>query len=189
MANNNWPHGFRPLMVDAQGAPVGVEQYAKPASDTNAIYTWDLVQKVAVSQATEGKTRPDAGCQTFATGTPGTTLILGTALNGAPGSKISWHAIIDDPSALFEAQSSGTTAITVASAAGKNANVLNTAQSNGLSNAASAMQVNSATIAATAGLDLRIRDLHYNVQNAEGANALLEVLILKHQNANGSAGV
>ena len=187
--NNNWPHGFRPLMVDAQGAPVGINQYAKPASDTNQIFTWDLVRKVAGSQVTEGKLRPDAACQTFATGTPGTTLILGATLNGGKPSAATWHAIVDDPNALFEAQCDGSTAITVASAAGKNANVNNTAQSNGLPNAVSVMQVASATIAATAGLDVRIRDLHYAATNVEGANALVEVLILKHQNANGSAGV
>ena len=186
--NQNFPHGFKPLMVDLAGAPVGVREYAKPVSDTNPIYTYDLLRKVAASQIVEGQMISTPACQSYATGTPGTTLILGASLNAGAASTASWHSVIDDPSALFEAQMSGTAAITVAAYAGKNANVLNTAQSSGTT--ISAMQVNTSTVATTAGLDLRILDLSRNISNNENAaNAIVEVLILKHQYAPGSAGV
>lgn len=174
-------------MVDTAGAPVGVNQYSHNASDSNAIFTWDLLRKMATSQTEEGQMIPTPGCQTFATGTPGTTLILGSALNAVAASVAGWVTVVDDPNAIFEAQCDGTTSITVASDAGKNANTNNTAQTNGTTT--SAMQVSSSSIATTSGLDLRIRDLYRNVSNAEGANAIVEVLILKHQYAQGSAGV
>ena len=188
MSNNNWPHGFQPVMVDTAGAPVGCKQYAKPASDTNAIYQCDLVRKLANSTYVQGSQFPTPGCQTFSTGTPGTTLILGASLNAGVASKASLHLVVDDPTAIFSAQTDGSTAFSVASHAGKNANVNNTAQSNPLYSV-SAMQVNSGTIAATAGQDLRILGLVPLVGNSEGANAIVEVLILKHQYAQGSAGV
>lgn len=187
MANNNWPHGFRPLMINTAGAPVGVREYAKPSSDTNAIFTFDLLRKIASSQTVEGQFIPTPSVQSFATATPGTTLIVGSSLNYGAASMATWHTVIDDPGAIFEAQADGTTAITVASAAGKNANVTNTAQTNGT--LISAMQVNSGSIATTAGEDVRILDLYRNISNAEGANAVLEILILKHAYANGSLGV
>lgn len=189
MGNNNWPHGFRPLMVDTAGAPVGVREYAKPASDTNAIYTWDLLRKMATSQTVEGQLIPTPSVQTYATGTVGATgtLILGVSLNAGAASAATWHTVVDDPAAIFEAQCDGTTSITVAADAGKNANANNAAQTNGTS--LSAMQVLSSSINVTANLDLRILDLSRNVSNAEGANAIVEVFILRHQYAQGSAGV
>ena len=176
MANNNWPHGFKPLMVDLAGAPVGVNEYAKPASDTNAIFTYDMLRKVATSQNVESQLIPEAGCQTFSTGTPGTTLILGNSLNyGAPNAA-TWHTVIDDEKALYEAQCDGTTPITVASVAGKRALINKTAQSNGLRQ--SAMQVNSSSISGAAGTyDLILRDLYRALNNAEGANAIVEVMV------------
>ena len=188
MTNNNWPHGFQPLMVDTAGAPVGVKQYAKPASDANAIYQFDLVKKVASSQSVQGSQFNSPGCQTYNTGTPGTTLILGSSLNFGAASKATLHLIVDDPSAIFSAQSDGSTVITVASSIGKNANVNNAAQTNSLY-LLSAMQVNSSSIATTAGLDVRLQDFYRLGSNVEAANAIVEVLILKHANAPGSAGV
>jgi hypothetical protein len=186
MSNNNWPHGFRPLMVDTAGAPVGVKEYAKPSSDANAIYTFDFLRKVAGSQTVEGQIIPTPTIQTAAIGTPGTALILGSSLNFGAASSATWHTVVDDPGAIFEAQISGNASWTVANAPGLNANILNTAQTNGT--LISAMQVNASTIVNTAGLDLRILDFSRNVGNSEGANPVVEVLILKHAYAYGSAG-
>ena len=187
MANNNWPHGFRPLMVDTAGAPVGVREYAKPASDANAIYAYDLLKKTNTSATVEGQLIPTPGVQTYNQGTPGTTPILGSSLNYGAASSATWHTVVDDITAIFEAQCDGTTSITVASDAGMNANVNNAAQSNGT--LISAMQVSSSSIATTNSLDLRIQDLSRVLTNAEGANAIVEVLILRHVNGQGSTGV
>lgn len=176
-------------MVDTAGAPVGVKQYAKPAAETAAIYTFDLVMKAATSQVVEGQLLPTPGIKTYASGTPGTTLILGSSLNYGAGSAISWHTLVDDPNALFEAQTTGGTAITVASHVGKNCNVDNTAQTSGTLISAMGVKDASSGIATTAGLDLRLQDIYRAITNAEGAYAIVEVLILKHAYAQGSAGV
>lgn len=189
MANNNFPHGFKPLMVDTAGAPVGVRQYAKAAADSAAIYAFDLLMKHATSQVVEGAQIPTPGCETYAQGTPGTTLILGSSLNFGAASTISYHTVVDDPNALFEAQTTGGTSITVASSVGKNCNVDNTAQTSGTLISAMGIKDASSGIATTAGLDLRLLDLYRSLTNAEGAYAILEVLILKHAYAPGSAGV
>ena len=175
-------------MVDTAGAPVGVTQYAKPATDTNAIYQYDMLRKVAVAAQVLGENINSPGCQTFNTGTPGTTLMIGPSLNFGAASTTTLHLVVDDQNAIHSAQTDGTTAITVAAAIGKNANVNNTAQTSSVYTV-SAMQVNSSSIATTAGLDLRLLGVNRNINNYELANAVVEVLILKHQYAPGSAGV
>jgi hypothetical protein len=183
MANQNFPHGFRPLMVDLAGAPVGVNQYGKASSVANAIFAFDLVKGSATSAPVEGQELPSKG---IVPGTVGAAFI-GSALNYGAASTNTWHTIVDDPRALFEAQCDSTDDITVAGKVGKNASILATAQSNG--SLISAMQVDSSTIAATGTLDLFIRDLYRDIRNAEGANAIVEVLINNHQYANQVAGV
>jgi hypothetical protein len=175
-------------MIDLMGAPVGVNEYAKAATDTHTIYAFDLVEKVAASADVEGQPIPTPSVQTYSQSTPGTDLILGAALNYGAGSEATWHTIVDDPAALFEAQCDDTTNVTVANHVGKNANVLNTAQTNGT--LISAMTVDASTIlTGTTSKDLRVRDLYRVSGNAEGAYAIVEVLIIHHANAQGSAGV
>jgi hypothetical protein len=174
-------------MVDLNGAPVGVNQYAKNAADANAIYTWDVLAKAATSAAVEGQLLPTPGCKTFAAATPGTSLILGVALNAGKASTATWHTVVDDPNALSAAQVDGTVSVTVASTVGKNANVKNTAQTGPSS--VSAMLIDSTTIATTASLDLRIRDFYRLLSNVEGPNAQVEVIFMKSASAQGSAGV
>ena len=187
MSNLNWPHGFRPLMENLQGAPVGVSAYAKPATDSNAIFQFDVVRQVVGSTNPYGEMIGQANCQTYATATPGTTPILGVALSFGAASKATFHNVVDDPFAISEAQADSTTAITMATVGSKNANINNTAQTNG--GLISAMQVSSASIATTAGLDLKIKGLSRRVGNTEAANAILEVLFMRPQLGQGIAGV
>jgi hypothetical protein len=182
MANKNWPHGFRPLMIDLAGAPVGVNEYAKAAADSNAIFAFDLVKIAATSGSVGGQTIPSKGIAVAGA----TDVLVGAALNFGAASKGTLHTVVDDPLALFEAQCSGATSISVASHAGKNASPLATAQTNGT--LLSAMQVDSSTIATTNTLGVQIRDLLRTPSNAEGANAVVEVRINKHQYANQVAG-
>lgn len=189
MANTLALFGFQPTMQDMAGAPVATNQYIKGASDTHAIFSNDLVSKVAVSQNAFGSLLPFPGVQTYNLGTPGTTLILGSALNYSSPSSGDPVLVVDDPDAVFLAQCDGSTSITVAASVGKNADVNNAAQATA-GVLSSAMGVLSSSIATTAGLDLRIKDIFHRISNnVEGANAIVEVVILKHQNAFGSAGV
>lgn len=182
MANNNFPHGFRPLMVDITGEPVGANQYAKAASDANAIFTWDLVKGAETSASVDGELIPSKGVSVAASG----NVFLGSSLNYGAPSTATLHLVVDDPLALYEAQCDDVTSVTVAGSAGKNANIVATAQTNGT--LLSAMQVDTSTIATTNTLDLHIRDLYRNISNFEGANAIVEVIINRHQYANQVAG-
>lgn len=191
MANVNAPFGFRPMLYNMDGGPSRVTQYCKPASDGQAIFMNDIVSKVAASGVPLEGGSPQPGCQSGYSGTPGTTLWLGASLNYGAASTLTFHSIVDSISAVYTAQTSGSTAKTEANAAGKNANInIGTAGQTAVAHL-SGMQIDVASIATTAGLDLRlVTELNQGQLNADNAaNEIFEVIILKHQYAQGSAGV
>lgn len=188
MANINSPFGFRPIN-NLAGGPYAVNEYAKPASDTNdAIFMFDLVGKAASSGAAPtGLGNPAPGVQSGQNLTPGTSLWLGASLNYGAVSTLTYHYVTDQPDTVYIAQVDATTSITVASHVGKNANVLTTAGS--ATTKQSAMSVNHSGIATTSSLDLRIRAVSNISPNAEGVFAIVEVTINKHENGLQTAGV
>jgi hypothetical protein len=191
MSNVNNAFGFKPLMVDLHGAPCRLAEYAKAAADAHDIFQWDLVTRVATSVAspTGPPALPVRGVKTFAQATPGTTLILGASLNYGKLSTLTYHYVVDTPSAIFAAMfgNDQPTAFTIAVDGGLNANVKNSA-STALSHI-SAMYIDDTTVLSTATLDVKLIN-GYNVPpNAEGALAIVEVIINKHQLAGGSLGV
>lgn len=189
MANPNNPFGFRTMLTTMSGVPPRVAEYGKPSTDGNfAIFQNDLVQKAASSVAVAAGGNPAPGIQSAANGTPGTTLYQGVSLNYGALSTATLHYVVDEPMCIFMAQVDSTTNITTASHAGKNANALCSTAGNALTKQ-SAMSVNHSTIAGTAGLDLRILRVSNLQPNAEGIFAIVEVIILKHELAQGTAGV
>lgn len=188
MANNNNPFGLRPISR-AGGAPFRTSQYGKPSSDSNTIFMFDLVVKVAASVPDPtGLGNPMPAIETGYQGTPGTTLWQGVTLNYGAASTATPHYVVDEVDALFMTQCSGTTSITAASHAGKNANVT-LATAGSATTKISGIQINSASIATTSSLDLRIRSISNLSPNVEGANAIVEVLINKHELGQQTAGV
>ncbi len=188
MANVNNAFGFRPIGL-VSGGPYAISEYAKPASDGNyAIFMFDLVRKAASSGASQtGQGNPVPGVESGQNATPGTGLWLGASLNYGALSTLSYHYVVEEIDAIFIAQVDASTSITAASHVGKNANALLTAGST--TTKQSAMSVNHTGIATTAGKDLRIRAVSNISPNAEGVYAIVEVLIMLHQNAQSSAGV
>ncbi len=188
MSNVNSPFGFQPLMVELSGAPSRTRQYGKPASDSNAIFQWDLLQKVTGGIANElapaGNLVPTV--QSGTQGTPGTTYWIGVAINYGKASTLTYHTVIDGPNALFRVQADSTV-IATGSHIGKNANVTNNAGST--TTGLSAMVIAGAGIATTNTLDLRLMKVSDIVPNAEGAYAIVEVTINKHELGKGIAGV
>jgi hypothetical protein len=91
MANRDNPHGLAPLGRNLSGGCLSVQEYTKDASAGTAIFIND-----AVSIETDGNL--------IATGTPGSLWYQGVALNGGPALTLSTHLVIDDPTAIFEAQ-------------------------------------------------------------------------------------
>jgi hypothetical protein len=188
MANSNSPFGFRPI-IRAGGAPFSVQEYGKAAADANTIFAFDLVGHLTggtpfalPENPTYNLSRIQSGSQL----TPGTSLWLGASLTYGAASVGTVHPVTDELDVIYIAQVSGATAITTASHAGLNANVLNTGGST--TTKQSGFQVNATGIAVTAGLDLRIRQVAMIVPNVEGANAIVEVLIMKHAYLPGAAG-
>jgi hypothetical protein len=188
MANPNNPFGFRPV-IRSGGAPFSVSEYAKALADPTPIFAFDLVGHITGGVAPPLPENPAYTLSRIQAGsllTPGTSLWLGPSLTYGAASKATIHPVCDEMDVIMIAQCSGAVAITNAAHANLNANVLNTAGS--LLTKQSAHQVNSAGIAVTAGLDLRILNVAMITPNVEGANAIVEVTIAKHTYGQGAAG-
>lgn len=189
MANLNNPFGFRPL-VRVGGAPFSCTEYAKPATDANAIFMADVVKKVVgavvLPESPQGYNLPTV--QTGYQGTPGTTLWQGVSANFGAASVATVHNVFDEIDCIFLTQAKTGTNISTASHVGKNANIsLTTAGST--TTKQSGMTLDGATIATTNTLDLRILKVAMISPNAEGDSAVLEVLINKHEFGQQTAGV
>lgn len=186
MGNVNNPFGFLPIGREG-GAPWTVMEYAKAAAHTQAIFRGDVVSKAAVSVVNPFGGPPVPGVTSLQNGTPGTTLWLGASINyGAPAAATMQY-IADEPDTVFIGQGDDNTSLTVAAAAGKNATLV-TGTGNSVTKQSN-MAFDASAIATTAGLDLRLLRLHPRTDNAEGAYAIFECMIIKHSKTMGSAGV
>ena len=188
MANTDKAFGFRPLgNLSATGAQ---KQYGYEIADnqSGAIYQGDLVTIVAgyvvkFAPATHAAALgvfngcfyidPTTGKPTWKNFYPGSVNITAGTISAD---------VLDDPSQLFIVQSDG--AITQANI-GKNADVIGTGGST--VTGVSTMELNSATIADTAALNLKIVGLWNVPANSLGEFAVLVVKINEH--LYGSTGV
>jgi hypothetical protein len=190
MPNPNAPFGFRPI-TRLGGLPLSLTEYAKPATDANAIFAFDLV---GFKSSGTPPALPENGAFTvpvIQTGyqlTPGTSLWLGASLGYGAASTATVHPVVDAVDTVFITQCSGATVITNTSHAHKNANV-SVVTAGSTTTKQSAQQVDSATIATTSSLDLRIIRVAMLGKNAETANAIVEVTINKHALGLQTAGV
>ena len=188
MANIDKAFGLRPIgNLSATGAQ---KQYGYEIADnqSGAIYQGDLVTvfdgylvKFAPATHTAAVgvfngchyTDPTTGKPTWKNYYPGGVNITSGVIQAD---------VLDDPNQLFMVQASG--AVTKADI-GKNADVVGTTGSD--VNGISAMELDSATIANTAALNLKIVGLSASPDNAFGTNAVVVVKINEHM--YGSAGV
>jgi hypothetical protein len=189
MANNNTRFGFRPIIRDG-GGPFSVTQYWKPATDPNAIFHFDIVQKVAASvPMDEALYSAPAIASAYPTGVPATTLWLGASIGYGLPSTISKHSVSDETDCVFLVKVRTGVLVTTAAHAGKNANLfLGTGSPIGGAGR-SGHAINGTTIAADPSLDCRIRSVAMTPPNTEGDSAIVEVTINKHFYAQGTAGV
>ncbi len=189
MANSNNPFGFRPI-ARLGGSPFSVSEYGKPASDsTSAIFAFDLLMKSATAVAMPE--RPDlnlTGVANANEGTAGTTLWVGVSMNYGAVSTATVHLVFDEVDIIYAVQGKTGVTYSTASHVGKNANVSFTTAGS-TTTKISGMAVDGATIATTAGLDMRLLKISTVPPNMEGANAIFEVTILKSIFAQGAAGL
>lgn len=188
MANTDKAFGFRPLgNLSATGAQ---KQYGYEIADnqSGAIYQGDLVTIVAgyvvkfvpaTHSAALGVFNgcfyidPTTGKPTWKNYYPGSVNITEGTISAD---------VLDDPSQLFLVQSDG---VIVQANIGKNADVIGTGGST--VTGVSTMELNSATIADTAALNLKIVGLWNVPANSLGEFAVLVVKINEH--LYGSTGV
>lgn len=182
MANNNNPHGFRPLMRTLSGGWTQVQEFKKAVGLGTACFQWDVVGRVA-----------DGSIDVAGNLTPGTTLWSGVALNFGAASKATTHIVIVSPNAVFEAQDDDTVTGILEVDMGLNANLVATAGDATLK--ISKHQINHTGINTTNTLDLHMLQKYALVlgdagqSNDYGPNCRIEVIFNKHRMASGVAGV
>ena len=188
MANIDKAFGLRPIgNLSATGAQ---KQYGYQIADNQAgtIFQGDLVVLTggfiskflpASHTAAVGVFNgcnyndPTTGKPTFSNFYPGSVNITSGQISAD---------VLDDPNQLFLIQCDASIAATDI---GKNADVIGTGGST--TNGISTMELNSATLANTAALNLKVVGLYNDVNNAFGTNAVVVVKINEH--VYGSAGV
>lgn len=192
MANANTPLGLVPRKY-LSGAPYNgaVNQYAHDSGNAVAIFVGDLVTMTGASSTIGDQILPNV--VQSATG----DIFQGVCVGVIPitqastiYSEASTQRIIlvaDDPNLVFEAQeNSGGTPFT-ANDIGLNCNVIVGAGS--IVTGQSGMELNTATEATDATLDLKITGFLNAPDNAIGANAKWFVRINRHRFANQIIGV
>ena len=188
MANIDKAFGLRPIgNLSATGAQ---KQYGYQIADNQAgtIFQGDLVVLtagfiskflLASHSAAVGVFNgcnyndPTTGKPTFSNFYPGSVNITSGQISAD---------VLDDPNQLFLVQCD---AGFVAADVGKNADVIGTGGST--TTGISTMELNSATLATTAALNLKVVGLYNDVNNEFGTNAVVVVKINEH--VYGSAGV
>lgn len=180
MANVNNPYGLKPMGRTISGGFPQCNKYSKLATYAQPIYKWDPVTLLNTGYL--GAASADI--------TPGTTQYLGVALNWSPLSTASDHQVMDDPSAVFEAQEDASGAANVVIAKmGFLANLALGTAGGGVTRDNSGAQISGTSINTTNTLDVRVERLVDDITNAYGANARLEIRFNKHLKNPGVTGV
>lgn len=169
MANVNNPHGLRPMLRTMAGGSPEINPYTKAAAYNAAIYKWDPVTLLA--GVLNG---PASGI------TPGTTRLLGVALDFSLALLLKTMLVMDSPDAIFEAQEDNSGGSNIAAAKmGYNANLTGTAGAT-VTRDNSAVQISGTSVNTTSSLDVKLLRLLNSPDNAYGAYGRVELVINKH---------
>jgi hypothetical protein len=180
MANTNAPFGFQPTMRTRSGAAGSLMSCNKIAGYGTALFIHDAVTHAA--SGTLATPAIDANI------TPGTTPVLGVNLIYGAASTATNHSIVMADGAIFIVQGDGTgSTYLVAASMNKNANIALTAGNTSL--LTSKHELSETSIATTNTLDLRIRGLVQNPNNALGQYAQVFVTFNNLVEANQEAGI
>lgn len=175
MANQNNPHGLRPLGISLSGGPSFIQTLIKAAANATAIFRQDVVA------------RQSGGFIGADSITPGTTLLTGVTLDAGAALTQTSHLVVTSPDALYEAQSDG--AGIVAANLGLNANLTYAAGAT-IGPKISGTVISTASAAVTSTLDVHLIQLYNDaVNNAFGLYSRIEVVINKQRYNGGTAGV
>lgn len=175
MPNVDNPHGLRPLGYCLGGGPPMIQYFSKDAAEGAAIFTWDAVNREA-----DGNIEANSA-------TPGSTTYSGVAMNYGAASKLTEHAVIISPDAVYEAQDNNDTDGFDAADMGLNVNIELNAGS--AVTKQSGHELDESTADVTATLDLHMLDLLAVPDNAAGANSRVIVVFNKHRMNSQRVGV
>jgi len=204
MANLIGPRGFVPSRYRDGSCWNGqVNMYYIPAADTNQYNPGDAVksaaggdangipQVVKITNGTDTARGVIFGCLVANPNLPslvGTNLDLTVQNIPATKTKDYYVLVCDDPNVLYELQDDGLNpGTTVAAACNKNATYTVTNPTAPQQNSATVL--NSASIAVTATLSLKLMGLVQKPNNAYGANATWLVMFNEHEFQGNTAGV
>jgi hypothetical protein len=178
VSNVNAPFGLRPVSR-AGGAPFSVTEYGKLAADAQAIFVGDLV-----GRATGSVAMPELPTDLlpvivggYAVLTPGTSFYVGSSLAYGAASTASVHPVTDETDVIYLVQAKTGTTISTGSHAGRCGNY-DTSVPGSTSTKQSGMAIDLSSLGTTK--DLKVTDVSRIVPNAEGANAIVEVIINRH---------
>jgi hypothetical protein len=192
MANVDTPFGLRPVRY-LSGAPYNgaANVYTTASGDATAIFVGDPVILSGTAQTINGVTYADV--DQAATGDVITGVVVAVlpetrdSLIYRAASTVRRLLVADDPGLVFEIQEvSGGTALTTA-AIGLNANFV--VGSGSTTTGQSGVELNNATEATTATLDVQIVGLVNKEDNAAGEHAKWLVRLNRHQYSNQVAGI
>lgn len=203
MPNLQGPRGFVPSCYrDGSAWTGGGRMYHIPAADTNQYNPGDAVKS---SPNADANGIPDVTKITNGTDTvrgvilgifvsqPGSPSLVGNNLDltvqntPAAGKQHDYYVLVaDDPSVLFELQDDGLAALT-ATASNKNASFTVTNPTSPQQNSATVL--NTASVATTAALPLRLMGLVQKPNNQFGAYANWLVMFNQHEFQGNTAGV
>jgi hypothetical protein len=163
MANRDNPNGFQFLSI-GRPYPPRIRTFIKLAAVATAIFQNDVVHEVdGASGSGEA-----AAVEPFGTGTPGTTIPLGVALNYGPTLTKTRHHVIVDKDAEYVAQDDGDTDGLALTDMGKRTNVSTGAGST--LTGYSGHEIDEATVHASAARDLLLLRLYPDPLNAFGSS-------------------
>jgi len=189
MANSDNAYGLR-AMRHLSGSPyngavttyhvaVGDAQVIAPGDPVLITGTADTVGIPTVARATNGSRI--TGIMAAVANGLNSTVDFDTTLNTVASTNQYIH-VIDDPTVIFSAQIDDTL---VALNIGLNADLIAAAPVAGKSQ----WEVDHSTLATTATLQVRVLRLVQDEENALGADAKVEVQIMAHTQAPGTAGI
>lgn len=176
--NKDHPHGFEAFATQ-HGGPIATTPFTKLASYATKIFKGDSVMQ------------NNAG-DIIRFGTPGTDRLSGVAAHSSPASTLDTVLVYDDPSIIFEVQDDGAAGPTAGNGfqATERGLLANVAKGAGDSiRDISTDELDTASLAVTATLDLKVLGKVESEDNAYGANCRVMVLINKHRLNRETAGV
>lgn len=202
MANANRPQGLRPIKtINGANWSEAANLYYVPQADVNAYYVGDVVKSAAGADA-NGVPQVVKALGTdvlrgvvvgvlpenpYSTSLQGGTLDLANTFAPATKTRDYYLMIVDDPETVFQVQGDATATNQVAANSNKNFSLTVAAPT--APGQWSATVLNSATIATTSTLNMKLMGLVQKVGNGFGAYAQWTCKINTHELGGSTSGI